>query len=130
MLTIKMNKLYGLIVTRSKHGSCKFPVWCISEEAREERKKFILEKVSCLDYDGSTSFEHVESEVLIKEVGAWLKLESGNYLYIVNIEGVSCYGYIFKKKRLPKIIPESCKHLWLYTNGNYYHNQDKKAILC
>lgn len=127
-----MSKLYGLIVTRSKHGTCKFPVWCISEEAREDRKKFILENVSCTDYDGITSFEHVESGIIIKEVGQWVRLESGKYGYVdrFSVDMVDCLVYVFKNKKLPKIIPESVKVLWLCRNGYYSTNKAKRASLC
>ena len=97
-----MKKLYGFKVIRSKHSQIN-TIWSSTDkEKREEHKRWILDNVSDRNYDGITTFDDVESDVVIDSTG-YYKDNKGRIVYIAKVTDRDCFGYIQEKTKTGRI---------------------------
>lgn len=113
-------EIFKLFIHRENVGTHKQPILCatpaecmsLTFHSRAQRLKFIKEKG--YDYDGeiSASIERIEVDPI--HVGDWFKTPEGSYIYVVSCDrnGIRAFGYRFKKKELPDVIPENVRMFW------------------
>lgn len=113
-----MPTLLGLRVSRSGSALCRpssHVVWSgFSEADRTQHQAFILEKVAQPAHDGVTTFEPVESPVVVDNPGLYLT-DKGKTIAITNVGRIDAFGHTFKRTRSGEVKPGGT--VLVYVNG-------------
>ncbi|MBC8737084.1 hypothetical protein F6X40_09715 [Paraburkholderia sp. UCT31] len=114
-----MTQLLGIKVTRS--GSIARPsshvVWAgLTEAERASHKDFIRKNVHDEAYDGALTLEDAVTDVLIEAAGLYV-LEDGRKVDIVNVRGVTAFGYILVRNKRGVLKPKTLFHCYINGEG-------------